>query len=235
MAPSKHAATCASPPPSPTLTLAVIAETPDWIAIHKPAGISMHTEHNEPGIVVLASQQLDRPLLPVHRLDKVTSGVLLLAKHSQAAAELGRLFEQHSMQKYYLAQSTSKPLKKQGWIKGDMAKGRNGSWLLTRSMTNPAITRFVSHYDASSHKRLFLLAPKTGKTHQLRVAMKSLGSAVEGDSRYKGSPSDRTYLHALGLVFEHQGQRHEIMTLPDSGDWRCSPELWLTAPWRVIS
>jgi len=214
--------------------LPLIAETPDWLLINKPSGIGMHTEDQQPGLVVMAAEQFQCPLWPVHRLDKVTSGLLLLAKHAEAAAMLGQQFESHAIQKYYLAQSTSKPVKKQGWVKGDMEKSRNGSWKLTRGMKNPAITRFVSRYDTEHQRRQFLLIPKTGKTHQLRVALKSLGSPIEGDARYKGEISDRTYLHAVGLVFDWKGQRQQFSTAPESGQhWNHWPEEWLTMPWQL--
>lgn len=220
-----------------TPLIALIAETDDWLVINKPAGIGMHTENDQTGLVVLASTQFNRPLWPVHRLDKVTSGLLLLAKNADAAAELGQMFQKHHIQKFYLAQSTSKPVKKQGWIKGDMAKARNGSWKLTRSMDNPAITRFLSHYDTQQHQqRLFLLAPKTGKTHQLRVALKSIGSPITGDERYKGAASDRTYLHAASLVFDWKEQHYALCAAPESGNhWGAWPTDWLACPWQHLN
>ncbi|MBM96869.1 MAG: TIGR01621 family pseudouridine synthase [Oceanospirillaceae bacterium] len=212
----------------------ILHETPDWIAINKPDGIGMHTEDEQPGIVVRLSDFVGEKLWPVHRLDKVTSGVLLMARNGKAAAQLGKLFEHHDIQKFYIAQSTDKPTKKQGWIKGDMEKSRNGSWKLTRRMDNPAITRFLSSYSESRQRRQFLLAPKTGKTHQLRVALKSVGSPIEGDQRYKGTASDRTYLHAAGLVFNWQGEHIEVTAPPERGDWSGIPPEWLTGPWKIL-
>lgn len=217
---------------------AVIGQTADWLAIHKPAGIGMHSEDGEAGLVVLAEQQFDYPLWPVHRLDKVTSGIILLAKNASAAARLSALFAEHKIQKYYLAQSAQKPKKKQGWVKGDMSKGRNGSWLLQRSSNNPAITRFISHFDEQAQKRLFLLKPLTGRTHQLRVALKSLGSAIDGDSRYGGDNADRTYLHAFMLCFRDESdgcaaQDIVLSCLPDHGHWASLPETW-QAPWQIL-
>ncbi|MFY9179092.1 MAG: TIGR01621 family pseudouridine synthase [Venatoribacter sp.] len=199
----------------------VLNQGQDWLALHKPAGINIHSEDNEAGFVVLASQQLGQPLWPVHRLDKVTSGILLLATSAAGAARLGNLFAAQKIHKVYLAQSGFKPKKKQGWIKGDMEKGRNGSWLLKRSMNNPAITYFTSHYDENLKKRLFILEPQTGKTHQLRVAMKSLGAPIDGDIRYGGIDSDRTYLHAYRLAWEDEPVQEKVCITcpPSSGQW----------------
>lgn len=209
------------PPP-----FSIIRQTDDWLAIAKPEGIGMHTEENQKGIVVSAAEQLGTELWPVHRLDKVTSGILLLAKNKMAAARLSRLFSEHKVQKYYLAASAEKPKKKQGWIKGDMAKSRNGSWKLLRTQDNPAITRFVSQHHEQSGLRLYLLKPTTGKTHQLRVALKSLGAPILGDQRYGGKPADRTYLHAFALCFEDNGELIQLLLQPHSGNWPDRPTAW---------
>lgn len=217
-----------------SLSIPILASSNDWIAVNKPNGIGMHSEDRNVGMVVMLEQQLEEKLWPVHRLDKVTSGVLLLARHAEAATELGQMFERHQLQKLYIAQSVTKPSKKQGLIKGDMEKARNGCWKLTRTMNNPAITRFISSYCPERQRRYFLLKPQTGKTHQLRVALKSLGSPIEGDQRYKGEPSDRTYLHAAGLVFEWKAQRIELLAQPLTGNWQGMPPDWLSQPWRSI-
>lgn len=202
-------------------SLPLLAQGADWIALEKPAGLNIHSEDGEAGLVVQASALFDCPLWPVHRLDKVTSGIVLLATSAQGAARLGALFAQHQMYKTYLAQSSFKPKKKQGRIKGDMKKGRNGNWLLTHDQTNPAITDFTSQFDEATHKRLFILRPLTGKTHQLRVAMKSLGSPIDGDTRYGGQPADRTYLHAYRLSWQDDlsGQQIDLLCPPSDGVW----------------
>ena len=224
--------------PGSALTSRLLASGTDWIALNKPAGIGMHTEGDEPGLVVLASEAFQQPLWPVHRLDKVTSGILLLATSAEGAARLSELFAVHAMRKYYRAQSHSRPDKKQGWIKGDMSKGRNGSWLLQRSQQNPAITRFISAFDEPSATRTFLLHPLTGRTHQLRVALKSLGSPIDGDERYGGQPSDRTYLHAFALCWDDpqpDGSRHAVQLIcpPSEGVWADVPATW-QQPWQMF-
>lgn len=216
-----------------TSILSVIARHPDWLAIYKPEGLGMHSEGDEQGIVVIAAEQFGCRLWPVHRLDKVTSGVLLLATSAEAAARLSALFAEHQIQKYYLASAAGKPAKKQGWIKGDMLKARNGSWKLARSQNNPAITRFISHFDAQHGDRLYLLKPLTGKTHQLRVALKSLGCAIRGDQRYGGDDADRTYLHAMTLRWSDDDGAHIISALPRSGRWPEMPADW-TDPDQII-
>jgi len=184
--------------------LSLVASEADYYVFNKPAGISFHSEKG-PGFVVLAEQQVNEKLYPVHRLDKVTSGLLLLARNKTAAAEFTALFSEHKIDKFYLALSTHKPKKKQGWIKGDMAKSRRGSFKLLKSVTNPAITRFYS-FSVKENLRAFLLKPYSGKTHQLRVAMKSLSAPILGDELYSGSPHSRTCLHAYALSFIWHGE-----------------------------
>ncbi|GGB47460.1 RNA pseudouridine synthase [Oceanisphaera marina] len=188
----------------------ILRSDPDYLVINKPAGIGMHQEGEEPGLVRVLSERLGESLYPVHRLDKMTTGVLLLARNSAANRELSRQFAERSTRKWYLALSDSKPTKKQGLIKGDMEKARGGSWKLSRNLVNPAITRFYSCLladgTATGALRGFLLQPETGKTHQLRVALKSQGSPILGDDRYGGTPADRGYLHAWQLQFEYGGE-----------------------------
>jgi tRNA pseudouridine32 synthase/23S rRNA pseudouridine746 synthase len=187
-----------------------------FYVINKPAGIGMHQEGDSPGLVRRLSEELGEPLYPVHRLDKMTTGVLLLARTVEANRELSRQFAERRTRKLYLALSDRKPGKKQGLIRGDMEKARGGSWKLTRGSANPAITRFYSTPLAEG-LRAFLLQPHTGKTHQLRVALKSLGSPILGDDRYGGSPADRGYLHAWKLDFEWQGRLLSVTAAPDQG------------------
>src|SRR5690606_36343458 len=83
------------PEGTPDLTSCRLARGHDWLAINKPAGIGMHSEDNVAGLVVQASNAFGQPLWPVHRLDKVTSGVLLLATSASGAARLSALFAEH--------------------------------------------------------------------------------------------------------------------------------------------
>jgi tRNA pseudouridine32 synthase/23S rRNA pseudouridine746 synthase len=128
------------------------------------------------------------------------------------------------VEKYYLALSDAKPAKKQGLIRGDMEKGRGGAWKLCQSQLNPAVTQFFSHSLAPG-RRLFLLRPRTGKTHQLRVAMKSLGAPILGDALYGGSAADRTYLHAYALALTLDGEALRFVCPPAQGSEFAVPAL----------
>ena len=203
------------------MKLDIIYQTDDFIIIYKPCGLSVHKDQSEIGLTTLLAEQLGIPQVwLVHRLDKVTSGLLILALNAESTAEFFRLFSEHHIQKTYLALSNQKPKKKQGLIVGDMQKSRNGAWKLCQSKENPAITRFES-VSCEPNLRLFILKPQTGKTHQLRVAMKSLGSPILGDTLYGKNTEniDRTYLHAARLQFEFKGQSFDVFSPPKEGEW----------------
>jgi len=200
-------------------TIEVVYRHRDFIIIHKPCGISVHKDNAQTPFTTTLAKQLGVPKLwLVHRLDKVTSGLLILALNAQSAVIFGELFRQHKVQKTYLALACHKPKKKQGLIIGDMQKARRGAWKLTQSRENPAITRFISQ-SLAPNLRLFTLFPQTGKTHQLRVAMKSLGSPILGDSLYGGAVADRVYLHAYQLSFEYNGEAINVTAMPKCGEF----------------
>ncbi len=199
----------------------LVVQTDDYLIINKAPGVSVHRDEAETGLLQQIATDLScGPLYLVHRLDKMTSGLLLLGRHAQAASILSQQFQLRTVEKYYIALSDQKPRKKQGLIKGDMERSRRGSWKLTTGMSNPAVTRFFS-CAASPGLRLFLLRPLTGKTHQLRVALKSVGAAIIGDQRYHSASeqsADRGYLHAWCLAFDWQGERREYLCDPDIGE-----------------
>ena len=192
----------------------------DFIIINKPCNVSVHKDHDEIGLLQIIAAQLGlTKVWLVHRLDKITSGLLILALNPQSAAEISQLFAQRKVEKTYIALSVHKPKKKQGVICGDMQKSRRGTWKLSQTKENPALTRFYST-SCEANLRLFVLFPQTGKTHQIRVAMKSLGSAILGDRLYGDqTPCDRTYLHAYALQFNYRGESIAVTCPPKCGQF----------------
>jgi tRNA pseudouridine32 synthase/23S rRNA pseudouridine746 synthase len=106
-----------------------------------------------------------------------------------------------------------------------MEKSRRGGWKLLHSRVNPAVTWFDS-VSLAPGLRLYLLRPYTGRTHQLRVALKSLGAPILGDALYGPAQhdSDRGYLHAALLSFALDGQRWTYTCLPSHGQWFTAPD-----------
>lgn len=223
----------------------ILYESDSVLAISKPPHIPHHNSEEEIGIMshIRILQDSDKfpykgRLYGVHRLDRCTSGVLLFAKNKEAATLLSRSFRDKEVTKYYVALSGKKPKKKkQGWVRGGMTPSRRGAWKLTNEMgTNPAVTRFYSaglgscelhnfHEDLvmedSSEllcKTMILFEPHTGKTHQLRVAAKSLGLPILGDKMYgdavEAGGFERTYLHALAIDVTLNDERITIFNPP---------------------
>ena len=215
---------------------------PRFYLIAKHAGVSFHADGDEPGLMTALREGLgDQALWPVHRLDRITSGLIVIARSQAVAAALGAAFAVREVEKYYLALSAGKPAKKQGLIRGDMEKGRGGAWRLCKTVLNPAVTQFFSHSLAPG-RRLFLLRPHSGKTHQLRVALKSLGAPILGDALYGGADADRGYLHAYALSFPLDGERLQFVCAPDQGllfsdaalhDYLQQQPPW-TLPWPAL-
>lgn len=190
----------------------VVYQHLDWVVLNKPAGVSV-----EDLSTLYKSHFLH--FHPAHRLDKGTSGLWLVALNAQANRVLSQMFAARDVSKQYLALTTNKPKKKQGKLSGDMLKSRRGQWQLSKAQNNPAVTTFLST-SLSDGKRLFLCKPVTGKTHQIRVAMKANGAAILGDSYYareQADQYDRLYLHAYRLAFNYNNEKFSFELLPETG------------------
>jgi len=196
----------------------LVADTGEFLVVDKAAGVPVHGPSPLPTLIERLRKDFDNPALNlVHRLDTGTSGLVLIAKNASANRQLAQLFAERAVCKRYLAISQLKPSKKQGWVIGDMVKVRDGNWILKHSRDNPAKTYFISAA-LKPNCRLFVLAPQTGKTHQLRVALRSQHAAILGDERYGNGAADRLYLHSWQLRFHFQGQDYEYLVWPTSGD-----------------
>ncbi len=210
--------------------LRLVQNTDDYLVVHKEPGVAFHGQEQESGLVQILRAMEEAGeipagprLFPVHRLDRVTSGLLVFARGRKNANLLGNEFRHGRVRKIYLAISDRSPKKKQGKIVGDMIRGRGGAWILARSTNNPAITRFLSYGIPGRRPglRLYVLHPKTGRTHQLRVAMKSLAAPILGDGQYGrydvARQEDRAYLHAYALRFQLGDETVECVSPPQPG------------------
>ncbi|MGP1721610.1 TIGR01621 family pseudouridine synthase [Shewanella frigidimarina] len=201
----------------------LLSDQPDFIVISKSVNVHFHSQDGSAGVIAQAEADLGYKLYPVHRLDTPTSGLLIVAKSPQAANVFTKMFTEHKVQKYYLAIACGKPKKKQGWIIGDMAKSRRSMYKLLRTTENPAVTQFFSQSIASG-MRMYLLKPLSGKTHQLRVALASIGVPILGDKLYGDELSDRCYLHAYSVHFTYLEQDYSFKQQPQFGKQFLLPE-----------
>ena len=192
-------------PPSkeaPDIALEVVFENQDLLVINKPAGLAVHegksvTAHNSVLGVLQARQALTgAPPKLVHRLDKETSGLLLVAKNDRAAAELQLQFETGSVDKEYLALVVGRMRPRAGKIDLPLP-GRDG---------NPAAAltfyRVEQEFDGTALLRVRI---KTGRMHQIRLHLAGIGHPVVLDSRHGDFAFNKTFrkLHGLKRQFLH--------------------------------
>jgi tRNA pseudouridine32 synthase/23S rRNA pseudouridine746 synthase len=224
--------------------LTILRSDPDFLLVYKPAGMPFHGEDKTPGVLQVIRDMEEKGFLPpgerlfpVHRLDTVTSGILVFARGRKNADALGNEFRFHRITKVYIAISDQAPTRVMGTVIGDIIKAREGSWKLTRETSKPSITHFLSFpYKHVRALRVFALKPVTGKTHQIRVVMKSLGSPILGDGRYGGyrtaREEDRTYLHAAAIKFHLNGRDVTFVCAPKDGIEFKTPEF--AAVWKSL-
>lgn len=193
-----------------------------FLVVNKFPDIHFHQGVAPVGLVQTIRENLSLDeLYPVHRLDTMTSGLLLFARNHHTAQEIASLFQNRAIEKYYIALAPGTPKKKQGMIRGDLKKGRSGQWILSQSLKNPSLTRFISR-GLGNGLRLYLLKPFTGRTHQLRVVMKSISVPILGDPVY-GNPEkhtinfDRGYLHSFAMRFRLGDNNYSFVIKPDIG------------------
>jgi tRNA pseudouridine32 synthase/23S rRNA pseudouridine746 synthase len=207
----------------------VIQNHPDFIIISKFHDVHFHSNSASPGLVQKIRQDMElQQLYPVHRLDSMTSGLIVLAKNKESAQVFAASFREHRVEKFYIALGGTHPRKKQGTIIGDMKKVRDGKWILCHSRNNPAVTQFFSS-GLGNGLRLYLLRLLTGKAHQIRVALKSLGAPILGDPLYSKKNSgdliiDRGYLHSYAIGFVLKEKYYRYKDIPEEGVHFCSQE-----------
>lgn len=224
-----------TPPPGPTtlepesIPVQVVHEDSDLAVIDKPAGLVVHPGHgHETGTLVHALLGLGMALAPaggsrrpgiVHRLDRETSGLLVVAKSDAAHHGLARAFATRQVSKTYLALVWGRPAPAAGRI--DRSIGRSPSdrtRMTVHARHGRAATTVYRTIERLRGATLVEIDLVTGRTHQIRVHFSSLGHPVVGDSRYGGRPwkrlppgrvrdgirgSARIALHAARLSFRH--------------------------------
>lgn len=195
----------------PVLELDIIYEDEKLIVVNKASGVITHSRGkywDEPSVASSIRSRLrnagsDMRAGIVHRLDRATSGVLLCAKDTTTAAFLQKQFEERTVTKTYYAVVPFSKLPPKGLI--DKPLGRNPrkpSQFKVDPNGKPAQT---SYEVVSSNDKYMLLElkPKTGRTHQLRVHLASLGLPIIGDSLYDGQQASRLMLHAAELEISY--------------------------------
>ncbi len=233
----------------PHIDLPILYEDSDCVVINKPVGILSHGKgiFNQEATVaswlrdhVQQNSQNshlleDRPLTDarnvnsgragiVHRLDRATSGVMICAKTPEALGWLQKQFSQRKTKKTYYAVVAGHMPHDHAII--DMPIERNPKHPQTfRAGLNgkPAITEYWVK-ESGDHTSLLELRPQTGRTHQLRVHLSTIGHPIVGDALYNGKPADRLYLHAERLEITLPDRTRRIFTAPLPDSFRATIE-----------
>lgn len=203
----------------------VIHRDDDVIALNKPPGLAVQggtgtARHLDAMLDALRFGKNERPRL-VHRLDRDTSGVLLLARSVSVAAQLGRAFQGRQVRKIYWALVVGRPEPAQGRI--DMALGkRPGPRGEKMARGGDAAKRAATLYSvlevAGQTAAWLALWPLTGRTHQLRAHCAAIGHPIVGDGKYGGRdaylPAEdiarRLHLHAREVTLPHPSGKGEL-------------------------
>ena len=215
----------AAEPPHVT-SLRILYEDEDVIAIDKPPGMpTAPTRQAAAGTAYEALRdELRRRggatrLWVVHRLDAATSGVVAFARNAAAARALSRAFQDHLVDKRYVALVNDAPSDDEGRI--DAAIEVAGGRATVSEGGKPASTSWRVRA-RGEHDAVLELAPRTGRMHQLRVHLAALGHPIVGDRLYGGSAAPRLMLHAERLIFPHprRGESIEVAAAPPA-EIRC--------------
>lgn len=210
----------------PVLTLAVLHLDEHLVAIDKPPGLLVHrtqlAAHEDDAALQRLRDQLGRPVWPVHRLDRGTSGVLLFALSPEVASRLGAMFEQGLMDKCYLALVRGWPGEDAGVVDHPLARDPErpsaGQPLLAAQTRWRVMSRLAWPFASDSrfpttHVALLEAEPLQGRRHQIRRHLKHIAHPILGDATHGKGPLNRAvaahlgiqrlWLHAARLQLQH--------------------------------
>jgi len=216
------------PPPVPShlaaedIPVPILYEDEDVLVVDKPAGLTVHPAPGHPGGTLVnavlghlkdIAAEDGRPGI-VHRLDRDTSGVMVIARNQKAHADLADQFKRHTVTKVYLALVEGRLVPEQGIIEAHIGRDsgdRKKMAVSVESRGRAARTQYRVMRYADGYT-LLEVRPETGRTHQIRVHLAAIGYAVVGDATYgvKSQAVARQFLHAHRLGFR----------LPSSGEYR---------------
>jgi 23S rRNA pseudouridine955/2504/2580 synthase len=194
---------------------AIIYQDQDIIALNKPEGLATQGGTKikislDDLLDHLTFERNNKPKL-VHRLDRETSGLILLARHDLAAKNLAEQLRNRAMNKYYLGLCSGRP---------NQDKGLINIPLFNENSKNQPLTAITQYQVLTTKNNYSLIQFKieTGRKHQIRIHAKSLNRAIVGDKKYGGELAPRLFLHSFQIeLYKLQGEKITIIApLPPS-------------------
>lgn len=192
------------------IPIQIIFEDSDLIVVVKPSGMLVHPSHREKNGTLLnalafhfnqGGGPMMRPGL-VHRLDKDTSGLIVVAKNNRAHRILCRQFQRKAVLKRYVAFVEGDVVTEEGQIEGNIGRHAEQKIWGLKDDGKPSLTKFRV-LERQGSRTLLELEPVTGRTNQLRIHCASMGHPIVGDEARGGSEFFRLCLHAVQLGFRH--------------------------------
>tara|TARA_Y200000002_G_C22515613_1_gene593267 strand:- start:7 stop:885 length:879 start_codon:yes stop_codon:yes gene_type:complete len=197
----------------------IIENNENFIVLNKSTGISVQggTKSKKNLVDIFAKSEIFSGTKPysVHRLDKDTSGVFIMAKNRQTAQLFTSLFRLRKVHKTYLAICHGELEKNSGEFNDDLIRYDNGKKIIEKAKT---IFKVI---DKNSNSSLVQMKPITGRKHQLRKQLFNIGHSIYGDKKYRSSNSDKginknLMLHSFEIKFMINNKKHTYQALlPD--------------------
>lgn len=204
----------------------VIYRDPDFMVLNKPAGLAVQggsgtKEHVDRLLPALQGKNDEKPPRLVHRLDKDTSGLLLVARSAKSARFFTRAFKDKTVKKVYWALVRGVPKPPAGKINAALDKSKGAKEVMeVREDGKAAQTLYQVIDHAGDEIAWVALSPLTGRTHQLRVHMAHIGHPILGDGKYGGRDArfrelpTKLHLHAAALSFPLPGGGRTVISAP---------------------
>lgn len=220
------------------MDITIIYEDEYILGVSKPNNVLVHHAHhsrnisNEDSLLQLIFKKTGIKVYPIHRLDRKTSGIILLSKQKEFVSSFQELFTTKKIQKtYYGVVRGFSPVEKKidSPVKGRDAKVHKEALTLLKTLENITLEIPVKPYDTSRYS-LVEMYPKTGRMHQLRIHTNKISHPLIGDTKYGDKNHDlmfekkwgfkNLFLHAGKLIFNHPFTSKEIILIaPFPKDW----------------
>ncbi len=170
-------------------------EDEDLIIINKPCGISSQGGVTSGISVDVLAKQYEIEARITHRLDRETSGIMIIAKNKYMARHVTQLFAQNLVKKKYYAM-VERITQPSGTISTNLHKDTHLQKMVATE-GNTCVTKF-----SAAGENIVLVEPQTGKMHQIRLHLSHIGMPIVGDEKYGGIPAERMFLHAFSVEFD---------------------------------